>query len=118
MCKIEQLLRLLLDAAETQQNLCRPGGDMRFIFLLRLGGQQDPECVDADRRPEWDIEQRNESQHQRDDPSPGLALQQPPSRDESARGFGQYQETDDAYQRTQELGRRLRRRAHLMQMSK
>src|ERR1019366_3068514 len=54
--------------------LCGASGDQGVVFLLRLGGQQNPHGVHADGRTEGNVEQRDEAQDECDDASPGFPL--------------------------------------------
>jgi hypothetical protein len=76
-----------------------------LVFLFRLAGKKDPQGVDADRRSERNIEQRDEAEDERHDAGPGLALQQTPSRDESESSLTQNEYPNHAEQGMQE-GRR------------
>src|SRR6266481_7218519 len=70
----------------------------RFVLVIGLPGQQHPERVDAERRTEWDVQQRDETHDQRDRTRPILALQQTPTREETRRGFCQQEPSDDSEQ--------------------
>src|SRR6267378_3498030 len=70
----------------------------RFVLVIGLPGQQHPQRVDAERRTEWDVQQRDETHDQRDRTCPILALQQTPTREETCRGFCQQQPSDDTEQ--------------------
>src|SRR6266852_3352901 len=70
----------------------------RFVLVIGLPGQQHPKRVDAERRTERDVQQRDETHDQRDRTCPILALQQTPTREETCRGFCQQQPSDDSEQ--------------------
>src|SRR6266404_6064619 len=79
-----------------------------FVLVIGLPGQQHPQRVDAERRTERDVQQRDETHDQRDRTCPILALQQTPTREETCRGFCQQQPSDDSEQGPQpdrEFGR-------------
>src|SRR3954462_625890 len=61
-----------------------------LVFPLRIGRQQHPHRVHAERSSEGNIcEQGDEAQDQRENPRPALVLQQAPSGDEPQRSFCQ-----------------------------
>jgi hypothetical protein len=98
---IQQILRHSLAKIDSGA-LGGASGHHCLVFLFRLAGKKNPHGVDADRRSERNIEQRDEAEDECHDAGPGLALQQTPSRDKSESSLTENEYPHHAEQRMQE----------------
>src|SRR3970282_2796970 len=73
------------------------GAGETLIFLLGLGGNENPEGVNPERGAERDVQQADDAQDQDERPGPGFALEESPAARKAQNRLHSNQSTDDVH---------------------